>query len=163
MLCYRPSSLITIQSYPVKIVRLDNMEKIKWACGMQEALACAGRTVELEHLEEGRRQWHSLCTIYMPTDSLLRHYNHTYDVTLRHEMGHCNGWKGDHKGGRLHGARRNMEAVAESTRHRPTWSFYGGRTPTYNDNPTSIRVREIKVRPAVVSDPPPFEAKPTYD
>ena len=32
------------------------------------------------------------CTIYMMTAQELEHRGWSYDIVLRHELGHCNGW-----------------------------------------------------------------------
>jgi hypothetical protein len=41
------------------------------------------------------------CTIYLLSDAEIRKSGSTRELTLRHEIGHCNGWSKDHKGGRL--------------------------------------------------------------
>ena len=38
----------------------------------------------------------SWCYIAMATDQLLATDNHLYASTIRHELGHCNGWGKDH-------------------------------------------------------------------
>jgi hypothetical protein len=40
------------------------------------------------------------CTIIHPSASELEKHHSTVNVTMRHEIGHCNGWPGDHKGAR---------------------------------------------------------------
>jgi hypothetical protein len=41
------------------------------------------------------------CYIAMASDRLLATEHHTYATALRHELGHCNGWPGDHERKRL--------------------------------------------------------------
>jgi len=40
------------------------------------------------------------CDIYIVGDRALKAADMNYNVALRHELGHCNGWPGDHKGGK---------------------------------------------------------------
>jgi hypothetical protein len=40
------------------------------------------------------------CTVVMVDDDLLRKAGFTPELVLRHELGHCNGWSGDHEGAR---------------------------------------------------------------
>jgi len=40
------------------------------------------------------------CNIYVVSDLVLKRLSLNYNVALRHELGHCNGWGADHKGGR---------------------------------------------------------------
>jgi hypothetical protein len=35
----------------------------------------------------------SACTVYIVNDNVLQSINWDYDLVLRHELGHCNGWK----------------------------------------------------------------------
>jgi hypothetical protein len=43
------------------------------------------------------------CTIILAPVSYVHHIGWRYDYTLRHEIGHCNGWPKDHSGGLLAG------------------------------------------------------------
>src|SRR5262249_33090908 len=55
----------------------------------KKALACA------------RRTWSNVCEIYVLGNEIaLGQYGATIALLLRHEIGHCNGWGGDHAGGR---------------------------------------------------------------
>jgi hypothetical protein len=38
------------------------------------------------------------CRIVINSDEYLKKYGIPYDVVLRHELGHCNGWPSDHPG-----------------------------------------------------------------
>jgi hypothetical protein len=40
------------------------------------------------------------CYIYIATETEILAQGFTHNVIFRHERGHCNGWPGDHKGGR---------------------------------------------------------------
>jgi hypothetical protein len=46
--------------------------------------------------------WHNSksCVIYMVEDRVMRERGWTTGLLLRHEIGHCNGWPGDHPGQR---------------------------------------------------------------
>lgn len=48
-------------------------------------LACARRAVD------GERCW-----VFMLSDEQIRKRGYTTEILLRHEIGHCNGWPGDH-------------------------------------------------------------------
>jgi hypothetical protein len=39
------------------------------------------------------------CYILLADDEFIRKHGWTSDIVLRHEIGHCNGWPGDHRGG----------------------------------------------------------------
>ncbi len=38
------------------------------------------------------------CHVYIAKDELLAGTGWTYEIIFRHEVAHCNGWGGDHKG-----------------------------------------------------------------
>jgi hypothetical protein len=38
------------------------------------------------------------CTVTIADDVILQGYGWTYDLVLRHELGHCNGWRHDEQG-----------------------------------------------------------------
>jgi hypothetical protein len=40
------------------------------------------------------------CWIIIATDPILRAAGLTYEIVLRHEVGHCGGWPNDHRGAR---------------------------------------------------------------
>ena len=40
------------------------------------------------------------CRVVIVTDNLLKAANSTRARIMRHELGHCNGWPGDHPGAR---------------------------------------------------------------
>jgi hypothetical protein len=40
------------------------------------------------------------CSIYMAPDADIRKFGLTPEIVLRHELAHCNGWPGDHRGAR---------------------------------------------------------------
>jgi hypothetical protein len=41
------------------------------------------------------------CRVWVVEDSILQPTGWTYEIVLRHEVGHCNGWPGDHAGMRV--------------------------------------------------------------
>jgi len=49
--------------------------------------------------KEGRKVYDS-CVIHIRNDKDLRAMGWAPEIIRRHEIGHCNGWPGDHKGGR---------------------------------------------------------------
>src|SRR5262249_6210787 len=52
------------------------------------------------------------CEIYIVADEVLATVGLDYETTLRHELGHCNGWGGDHAGARYRdGTRLRMEKI----------------------------------------------------
>jgi len=34
-----------------------------------------------------------ICSIWIASDDDLKRYGYDYDIVLRHELGHCNGWR----------------------------------------------------------------------
>jgi hypothetical protein len=77
------------------IRRVATMQEIRDLCPSQNfnglpATACTLRMRDA-----------SQCHIFVVSDKVLKAARVNYVSTLRHELGHCNGWPGDHKGGRL--------------------------------------------------------------
>ena len=46
------------------------------------------------------RSAHDICHILIADDETIKKSGWTYEIVLRHEIGHCNGWPGDHRGAR---------------------------------------------------------------
>jgi|SRR6516162_1137213 hypothetical protein len=71
----------------IKIV--DTLQELHEVCQLdgENLLACSTRN-------------HSSCIIVMVKDEVMRQRSWTTGMLLRHEMGHCNGWGGDHAGER---------------------------------------------------------------
>ena len=38
------------------------------------------------------------CVVYLRDNAEIRRQGWTRQIVLRHEIGHCNGWPGDHRG-----------------------------------------------------------------
>jgi hypothetical protein len=87
--------------YETTITRLTKFEEIREKCRQPVGmiLGCA----RLRKIEN-----RTVCQVYVLDDEWLDAYEHTYARTLRHEFGHCNGWGGDHAGGRARGDRREI-------------------------------------------------------
>jgi hypothetical protein len=112
------------------VERVDNLIDLKRACYMLEgSVGCA-------HSSEGH------CRITMMPDHYYRlHLMDPMDV-FRHEMGHCNGWPGNHIGTNLYEllgkqrwlSRNGSGAYQEMFRdgeYQETWR--NQRSPFYND------------------------------
>jgi hypothetical protein len=58
------------------------------------------------------------CYIYIPREDVFRQWRANFAQILRHELGHCNNWPGDHPNAilMLWGAKANMPALPPSTR-----------------------------------------------
>jgi hypothetical protein len=71
----------------IKIV--DSLEELHEVCQLEgdKLLACSTHN-------------HSSCIIVLVKDEVMRQRSWTTGMLLRHEMGHCNGWGGDHAGER---------------------------------------------------------------
>jgi hypothetical protein len=70
----------------LKIVIVETFTELATFCGNVSSVACARR------LDGGNR-----CLVYMIKEELLRaRTGGTQEITLRHEIGHCNGWPGTH-------------------------------------------------------------------
>ena len=67
------------------------------------ALSCptagfpAGRAIACNQRRLGPKE---RCEIFIASDSIIASVGLTYEIVLRHEIGHCNGWSGDHQGAR---------------------------------------------------------------
>jgi hypothetical protein len=44
--------------------------------------------------------WPGFCIVAMVPDDRIRKAGFTPEIVLRHEIAHCNGWPGDHRGAR---------------------------------------------------------------
>ena len=69
------------------IKMVSTIEELHALCKIDGALACAFRNEKS-------------CVIVMVHDEVMRRRNWTTGLLLRHEIGHCNGWPGDHSGQR---------------------------------------------------------------
>jgi hypothetical protein len=63
------------------------------------------------------------CHIVLVADDVIRKWGWTPELMMRHEMGHCNGWPGDHRGQRPHwepaGKPRSVKTVKPETPPAP--------------------------------------------
>ena len=85
---------------PIVIAREANLNELNKSCRSnvyRTIPACAERRG-------------NTCQIYMLSDDFLKQFDETYPSferffkqTIRHEIGHCNGWSADHVGARLQG------------------------------------------------------------
>jgi hypothetical protein len=72
------------------IRRLDSEEAVMAACPKSKSkYGCA-------HIKDTLT-----CDLFIGNDSVLKAGHTTYAYVLRHELGHCNGWPGDHKDARI--------------------------------------------------------------
>jgi hypothetical protein len=69
------------------ITRFHTMADVRMVCPNTPGIACA--LVGADH-----------CLVYILDDWVLRAAGYSYEQALRHEIGHCNGWSGDHPSGR---------------------------------------------------------------
>lgn len=75
----------------VKITVVDNEAEMQTACGMPGVVYLMG----CAHLDG------KVCVIHLRDEETLRRNRRTrLDILLRHEVGHCNGWRG-HAGARV--------------------------------------------------------------
>jgi len=81
--------------YPgeLTISRLKTEEEMATAC--RQAVFRYGRAMGC-NLRWGWQR----CEIYIVADEILATVGLDYETALRHELGHCNGWGGDHAGAR---------------------------------------------------------------
>src|SRR5262245_24835191 len=60
--------------------------------GQGRPLACARRFLEQPPSSTFPMGMPKSCTIYMMTRDELENLGWSYDIVMRHEIGHCNGW-----------------------------------------------------------------------
>jgi hypothetical protein len=119
----------------LKIVRHETLADIQAACPTIAApLACA-KVLSA-----------SQCEIHLPPDYMYPRYSVTADVIMRHEIGHCNGWKHDPE-----------TAITTNGAPKPPVS----EMPPTNDD--AAKAEERKETPAVRKRTPLEEAKLTYE
>jgi hypothetical protein len=72
----------------LEILRYVSIEELRTVCWTRDhesrAVACA------------ERKDHS-CTIHLGANEILIATGHTFASIMRHELGHCNGWSGNHE------------------------------------------------------------------
>lgn len=70
--------------------RVNTIQELQQTCGVSKwLLGCSWRRADS-------------CRIVLVADDVIRQWGWTPALMLRHEMGHCNGWAGDHHGQRPH-------------------------------------------------------------
>jgi len=81
------------------VIRLASEADVTMWCpptNLRFKLGCATHT----KIKRENGSW-TTCRIIMPVDSVIVAAGYTVDAVYRHEIAHCNGWGGDHKGARL--------------------------------------------------------------
>jgi hypothetical protein len=84
------------RDYPgmLRITRLSSEDAVRAQC--QGAVFNYGRALGCAH-----RFGNTVCVVYIAEDDLLASVGIDYEIALRHERGHCNGWANDHPGARF--------------------------------------------------------------
>jgi hypothetical protein len=73
---------------PIIITRKANLTELNRMCGGNRIIGACGE----------RRSY--TCQIFMLEDNELANLGLSFKATIRHEIGHCNGWPGTHPGRR---------------------------------------------------------------
>jgi hypothetical protein len=81
------------------IIRLATGDEMRFAC----LLGTRAFKFGLPPMGCSQRLWRSArsCDVHIVADNVLATVGLTYELMLRHEIGHCNGWPGDHPGMRF--------------------------------------------------------------
>ena len=81
------------------------------------------------------------CDIFIVNDRALKAVDMNYNVALRHELGHCKGWPGDHKGGKkvFIDVLVAMPKLPPSTKELPAYPPAVCVTPDWNREPCENR------------------------
>jgi hypothetical protein len=83
------------------VVRVNTEKEVSAVCAatwLPYKLGCA--THSGPQTKDGA--W-AACRVIIAADDIIREAGYTPEIVLRHELGHCNGWPGDHKGARFAG------------------------------------------------------------
>ena len=80
------------------------------------------------------------------TDKVLKAAGSSYAIVLRHELGHCNGWSGDHKKARwvFSNERLAMPELPASARELPVYPPIVCVTPDWKQESCKDR-KEVRV------------------
>jgi hypothetical protein len=91
---------------------------------------------------------HSYCNIYIANDNILKKFHYHYAFVLRHELGHCNGWSGDHKGGRkvFVNSVTTVPSLPADAQILPTYPPLVCVTPDWKTEPCTERKPDPPVR-----------------
>jgi len=81
------------------------------------------------------------CEVYIVNDRGLKALGMNYALTLRHELAHCNGWPGDHPGGKKVpiDTRVEMPKLPASTRILPAYPPVVCVSPEWQPEPCKDR------------------------
>ena len=127
----------------LEIVRLASEQEIQAICKVSKSkYACAFRK------EEPVGEMAPKCRIFMLIDKQLRAYGSGFPaLVMRHELGHCNGWDKDHKGGRktFIDTRIEMPKLPPSTKELPTYPPVVCVTPDWKQEPCKNRTIQAEV------------------
>lgn len=92
------------------IERVQTIEELQRACNVTKwALGCS-------------RRYATSCWIALVADNVIREWGWTPELMMRHEMGHCNGWGGDHAGQRPYWEPAGAPPTGEAI--KPVWKVY---------------------------------------
>jgi hypothetical protein len=132
------------------IMRFASEQDLRAVCRGVEfkhhAVACAG--TPKDRPPDQPAPW---CRIYIGTDQLLRAAGFSLALTLRHELGHCNGWR--HGNGKLDNGRRvyadtqvTMPTLPPSTKELPAYPPLVCVTSDWKAEPCAERKPDPPVR-----------------
>jgi len=80
----------------VDIVRIPTVEQTGAECGYGRPVLGCTRRPGTGYVAADR------CIILVASDKALAPYHMSFEIVLRHEMGHCNGWDAQHTGARTY-------------------------------------------------------------
>lgn len=125
------------------IRRIDTEESLHAACEGVSKIACAGLTANGQ-----------TCYLYIANDDILRKYHMIYVMSLRHELGHCNGWTAQHENKRIVrvDSVTTTPALPKDTWSLPAYPPVVCITPEWKPEPCSNRNNTVTAEPIVKAD-----------
>jgi hypothetical protein len=139
------------------IVRVPNMKEMGATCKETSKFACATRPKNVTY-----------CVMFLlPEKQIKARGQNALAFILRHELGHCNGWPGDHPNGRnvtkeYQNGHIAMPVMPPIIKELPVYSSVVCVTPDWKQEPCSER--KYKDEPNVWAKPVrTFKVKPTVE
>jgi len=141
----------------LQIVRIPNTHEMEAICKGVSKYACA------THPKNG-----SYCIAFMLSDKQIKAMGrNAFAFIWRHELGHCNGWPGDHPNGRrvdkeYRDGHITMPTMPPVIKELPVYTSVVCVTPDWKQEPCSER--KYKDEPNVWAKPVrTFQVKPTVE
>jgi len=125
------------------IRRFETEEEIAQICKGTSRVACTARSID-----------HKTCYLFIANDDVIRRNRGSYAFTVRHELGHCNGWTQNHEGKRQAPINSvGMPTLPKDVEILPSYPPIVCVTPDWKQEPCKSRnVPVVEAKPSTGPD-----------